>query len=132
MLWHKGWLETRYRLLFVLGFIGLFQGLIHKAGDTPQGIYGVLQFSVPTLVVMACALLAGAGVATQPSFVASKGIHGSTLFTLSLPVSRLRLLSIRAAVGWFEWIGALGLLCCVLWFLHPALRAMVGPGVMLQ
>jgi hypothetical protein len=132
MLWHKGWLETRFRLLFVLGFIVLFQGLLRNAGDTPQGIYGMVQFSIPTLVVMACSLLAGAGAATQPSFVASKGIHGSTLFTLSLPVSRLRLLSTRAAVGWFEWIGVIGSLCGVLWLSHPALRAMVGPGAMLQ
>ena len=132
MLWHKGWLETRYRLLFVLGFVGLFRLLQHKHATTPQGIFAFVQFSIPVLVVMIYALLAGAGVATQPSFVASKGIHGSTLFTLSLPVSRLRLISVRAAIGWLEGIGVIGVFCCGLWFLSPALRAMVGPGVMLQ
>jgi len=65
-------------------------------------------------------------VATQPSFVASKGIHGSTLFTLSLPVTRLRLLSVRAAIGWLEGSGVIAVLCCALWFRSPALRAMVG------
>ena len=94
MLWHKGWLETRYRLLFALGFVGLFQILQHKNGTTPQGIFAFVQFTVPVLVVMTYSLLAGAGIATQPSLVASKGIHGSTLFTLSLPVSRLRLMSV--------------------------------------
>jgi hypothetical protein len=132
MLWHKGWLETRYRLLFALGFVGLFQVLQYKNGTTPQGIFALVQFTVPVLVVMTYSLLAGAGIATQPSLVASKGIHGSTLFTLSLPVSRLRLMSVRAAIGWLEGIGVIGVLCCALWLLSPALRAMVGPGTMLQ
>ena len=132
MLWHKGWLETRYRLLFALGFVGLFQGLQYRNGATPQSIFAFVQFTVPVLVVMTYSLLGGAGIATQPSLVASKGIHGSTLFTLSLPVSRLRLMSVRAAIGWLEGIGVIGVLCCTLWLLCPALRAMVGPGTMIQ
>ncbi len=132
MLWHKGWLETRYRLLFALAFVAFLQILQHKPGASPQGVFGLILFANPMLVVMTCSLLAGAGVTTQPSFVASKGIHGSTLFTLSLPVSRLRLMSVRAAIGWLEAIGVIGVLCCAAWFLSPALRAMVGPGTMLQ
>jgi hypothetical protein len=132
MLWRKGWLETRYRLLFLLGFGACFQILQRRAGDPRQVVFGLLSFAVPTLVIMSCAMLAGTGVATQPSFVAAKGIHGSTLFTLALPVSRFRLLSIRAAIGWFEAIGVVGCLCCGLWFLHPALRAMAGPEAMLR
>jgi len=126
MLWHKGWLETRYRLLFALGFVVLFQLLLHRSSATPQGILGLVLFPNPVLVVMSYTMLAGAGVATQPSFVASKGIHGSTLFTLSLPVTRLRLLSVRAAIGWLEGSGVIAVLCCALWFRSPALRAMVG------
>jgi hypothetical protein len=132
MLWHKGWLESRYRLLFALGFVVIFQLLLQKPIITPQGILAIVQFSIPVLVVMSYTLVAGAGVATQPSFVASKGIHGSTLFTLSLPVTRLRLLSVRAAIGWLEGSGVIGVLCCVLWFRSPALRAMVGAGTMLH
>jgi hypothetical protein len=132
MLWHKGWLETRYRLLVALGFVALFQLIQHKPSATPQGILGLVLFPNPVLVVMSYTLVAGAGVATQPSFVASKGIHGSTLFTLSLPVTRLRLLSVRAAIGWLEGSSVIGVLCCALWFRSPALRAMVGPGTMLH
>lgn len=132
MLWYKGWLETRFRLLGALAFVGLFLSLQHKLGTTPQGIFGLVQFSIPTLVVMICALLAGAGVTTQPSFVASKGIHGSTLFTLSMPVSRLRLLTVRAGVGWLEGMGVIGTLCCAMWFMSPALRAMSSPEEMFQ
>ncbi len=130
MLWHKGWLETRYRLLFATGFVILLLSLQH--GATSQGVMGLVLFSNPTLVVMTYSLLAGAGVATQPSFVASKGVHGSTLFTLSMPVSRLRLMSVRAAIGWLEGAGVIGVLCCALWFLSPALRGIVGSGTMLR
>jgi hypothetical protein len=132
MLWRKGWLETRYRLLFILGFVAFFLALQHKPATTPQGIFAFAQFTIPVLVVMIYAMLAGAGVATQPSFVASKGIHGSTLFTLSMPVSRLKLISVRASIGWLEGMGVIGVLCCGLWFLSPALRAMARPELMLQ
>ncbi len=132
MLWNKGWLETRYRLLFALGFVVLFQLLLQKPSATPQGIAGIVLFSNPVLVVMCYTLVAGAGVATQPSFVVSKGIHGSTLFTLSLPVTRLRLLSVRAAIGWLEGSGVIAALCCSLWFRIPGLRAMMGPATMLH
>ena len=132
MLWHKGWLETRYRLLFALAFVGFLLILQHKPGATPQGVIGQILFINPTLVVMTYSLLAGAGVTTQPSLVASKGIHGSTLFTLSLPVSRLRLMSVRAAIGWLEGAGVIGVLCCAVWFLSPALRSIAGSGTMLR
>jgi hypothetical protein len=132
MLWHKGWLETRFRLLFALFMVTILLAMGIRPMATQQGVTGDVLYSCPVLVVMACALLAGAGVTTQPSFVVTKGIHGSTLFTLSLPVSRLRLLSIRALVGWLEAAGVLGALCGALWLLSPALRVMATPGLMLE
>jgi hypothetical protein len=39
-----------------------------------------------------------------------RDLHGSTLFTLSLPASRLRLMSVRAAIGWLEGAGVIGVL----------------------
>jgi hypothetical protein len=89
-------------------------------------------FGSPTLVLMVCALLGGAGIVTQPSLQATKGLHGSTLFTLSLPASRLRLLAVRASIGWFEAAGVIGALCCGMWLVSPALRAMATPVEMLQ
>jgi len=79
-------------------------------------------FSIPTLVVMVTAMLSGAGIATQPSFQATKGLHGSTLFTLSLPVSRFRLLAIRAGLGWLEMAGVIGTFCCGMWFASSQLK----------
>jgi len=130
MLWYKGWLETRFKLLFLVGFatfLLFFQHSVRNAPTPPGGrnpALGFVLFSTPALVLMLCAILGGAGIATQPSFQASKGLHGSTLFTLSLPVSRLRLLAIRASIGWLEMVGVVGALCCGMWFASPAFRAM--------
>jgi hypothetical protein len=132
MLWHKGWLETRFRLLFTLVFVGILLTFQYSARASPQGIAGIILFSIPVLVIMICAMLAGAGVATQPTLAVTKGIHGSTLFTLSLPVSRFRLLGVRAGIGWLEKVGVIGAFCCAFWFLSPALRLMVTPADMFK
>ena len=138
MLWHKGWLETRFRLLFSLGFttiILVLQYSARTAAPPPGGksaAFGLVMFGSPTLVLMVCALLGGAGIVTQPSLQATKGLHGSTLFTLSLPVSRLRLLAVRASIGWFEAAGVIGALCCGMWLVSPAFRATVTPVEMLE
>jgi len=138
MLWHKGWLETRFRLLFVLGFTTLILGLqysVRTAATPPHGknpALGLILFSNPTLVLMVCAILGGAGIATQPSLQATKGLHGSTLFTLSMPVSRLRLLAVRASIGWLEAVGVIAALCSGMWLVSPAFRAIGTPVEMLE
>jgi hypothetical protein len=138
MLWYKGWLETRFRLLFTLGFTTLILVLQYSAQNAapPPGgksaAFGLVMVSSPILVLMVCAMLGGAGIATQPSLQATKGLHGSTLFTLSLPVSRLRLLAVRASIGWFEAAGVIGALCCGMWLVSPAFRTTVTPVEMLE
>jgi hypothetical protein len=123
MLWYKGWLETRIKLVVtlaaVMGFL-VFMSSLHVGHAKPSivALTGVPRISV----IWICAFLAGAGVATQPSFQATKGLHGSSLFTLSLPVSRFRLLAIRAGIGWLESAAAIGMFCGGLWLLIPALR----------
>lgn len=137
MLWLKGWMETRFRMLFMLGFTLLFFSMMHKAGAAGAGhvdpiLAAVVSYSIPGAVVMICAFMAGAGIATQPSLQASKGLHGSTLYTLSMPVSRLRLLVVRAGIGWLEVAGLIGVLFCELWFGMPVVRGVVKPLQMLE
>lgn len=126
MLWYKGWLETRLRLLLVLAFVG-FVLYIQSSQHSAKSISQTLQNTVPTIVMMFCAMLGGAGIATQPPFQATKGLHGSILLTLSLPVSRLRLVAVRATVGWLEVAGAICLLLGAMWFISPALRTLATP-----
>lgn len=130
MFWYKGWLETRFKLLFLVGFatfLLFFQHSVLNAATPPGGrnpALGFVLFSTPSLVLMLCAILGGAGIATQPSFQPAKGLHGSMLFTLSLPVSRLRLLAIRATIGWLEVAGVVVALCCGMWLVSPLFRTM--------
>ncbi|HEX3569822.1 MAG TPA: hypothetical protein VHU44_03280 [Acidobacteriaceae bacterium] len=132
MLWYKGWLETRFRLLFILAVMGLtvfMQESSRRAHPVSAGKPAMTSFVTLMFieVVLVGAIFGGAGIATQPSFTAQRGVHGSTLFTLSLPVSRRRLLLVRAALGWLEAIAAMTLFCAAMWFALPWLRtAMTG------
>jgi hypothetical protein len=129
MLWHKGWLETRLPLLFSLAFFGIFLIQAHVMGGIkpPDGVKAdpvkVYAITEIFLVATLCGMVAGVGIATQPAFQGAKGLHGSMLFTLSLPVSRLRLLAVRAGLGWLEVAGGIAAMCCGLWIVFPAVRA---------
>ena len=133
MLWLKGWLETRFRLLFMLAFTavplyGMHSAGAHASASSVSGLAaGLASHGIPFFLVFTCAFLAGAGIATQTPFQASKGLHGSTLFTLSMPVSRLRLLVVRAGIGWLETAAVIGILCCEMWLAMPLQRAGVTP-----
>jgi hypothetical protein len=129
MLWLKGWLETRFRLLLMLAFTAVPLYGVHSAGAhaSARSVSGLAAGPISLLVVFACVFLAGAGIATQAPFRASKGLHGSTLFTLSMPVSRLRLLAVRAGIGWLETAAVIGVLCCGIWVTMPLLRGVVTP-----
>jgi hypothetical protein len=123
MLWHKGWLETRWRLLFMLGWQSLFLGSAYLRGVKTMGAFMAIIIGGAFLGGFAPILLAGAGINTQPGFQATRGLHGSMLFTLSLPVSRFRLLAIRAGLGWLEMAALMGAWCCAVWFLFPILKS---------
>jgi hypothetical protein len=138
MLWYKGWLETRFRLLFVFGFYVvslLAMSLVKPPQSSPfarlipqEQLKAFLGFGFATYpVAMASLMLAAAGIATQSSFQQTKGLAGSTLYTLSLPVSRLRLLAVRAVLGWLETAAFIGALCLLMWMAVPQVRAAVKP-----
>ena len=126
MIWYKGWLETRLRLWIALGwmsFLLVFVTLRNVA--PPPGADPVLGLSLMmgSFVTVMCTWFAGAGIASQGSFQFLKGLHGSTQYTLALPVSRLRLLAIRATLGWLLMASMIGIFCCGVWLLAPFLTA---------
>src|ERR1700733_4149853 len=138
MLWYKSWLETRVRLLFVFGFYAVFFAVFAVVKLSPSSPFAVM--SAPDqvraivrlgiaiyAVATACLQLAGAGITTQSSFQQSKGLLGSTLFTLSLPVSRFRLLAVRAGLGWLETAGFISALCVAAWINFSPLWANFKP-----
>lgn len=143
MLWYKGWLETRVQVLLAIGFYAmLFAGLSVirlpassplAAMKAPEQVRTIVRLGFGTYAVaMISVTLAGAGVTTQSFFQQTKGLHGSTLFTLSLPVSRSRLLWVRAGLGWLETVGLVCALCLCVWMIFPQVRITIAPGEMVE
>jgi|SRR5215831_610212 len=108
MLWYKYWLETRWRLVFAFVYaifpvplLILTGRTVHSGPPSEAMLQGFVQF-LGFYWMNTTLLLAGSGIRTQPSIRSQKGLHGSTFFTLSLPVSRVRLFGIRAWIGLLE------------------------------
>lgn len=106
MLWYKAWLETRWRFVFILGSILLVWVTplwLPSTGVSPavaaSRMGRALQLESALLYMFAAIYLAGAGINTQTVYAATTGFNGSMLFTLSMPVSRRRLLMVRAGLG---------------------------------
>src|ERR1051326_1725829 len=125
MLWMKGWLETRWRFAWMLGF-ALVTLLLAVQGDgtrtidvAPARILANLQWNRS---ILAAIQLAGAGIRTQSPFRAKAGLHGATQYTLSMPVSRSRLLAVRALVGFVETAGLVAFMIVCRWTLFPLIR----------
>lgn len=126
MLWLKAWLETRWKVVWILLIGVLVFGLsIGSLGKIPksdtQGLLSAVLTMSAFVAFLAAVMLAGSGIetaSTRPS-ESLKGGEGSTLFTLSLPVSRARLFSVRTATGVLETVGVLALFGVAAWLLLP-------------
>ena len=136
MFWYKGWLETKFKLLLMLGCMVFYLVVFYlmrttaaAPGPRPASVFGL---TATVFTALLYTWLAGAGINTQPSFQATKGLHGSTLFTLSLPVSRIHLLTVRASIGWLEMAGAISAWCYGCWLILPVVRGSVSAVDMLQ
>jgi len=123
MLWIKAWLEIRWRLAFALALaLSPLGGMYFKGMSSPEAVGRAVAFAAMLWVVTAVPL-AGSGIKTQSPLQGTKGLHGSTQFTLALPVSRFRLLSVRAGVGLLAMCGVIMISGTVAWALFPVLRA---------
>ena len=150
MLWYRAWLETRWRFViglallmcsavgFVLVYPAVLKSLPAASAIGASGANGVLGQQIKEAVQLAseyrgyvwlqwfrqnlpqtwtifAALLGTGGLLAQTS-------GGGALFTLSLPVSRTRLLGVRAATGLAE----LFLMAIVPALLIPAVSPLIG------
>lgn len=103
----------------------------------PGGLYStkdaqIVMFGISFFLVFSAIYLAGSGVRTQSSFQMVKGLHGSTYFTLSLPVSRFHLLAMRAGLGLLEMAGINAIVIATAWISFPLVRAGSTPSELLQ
>jgi hypothetical protein len=106
MLCFKAWLEVRWRFVFLVGsilFIWLTPFWITATGvhtTVPAARFWMaIQMGSVLLFIFTAIFLAGSGINTQGMYTFTPGFHGSMLFTLSLPISRQRLLFVRAGLG---------------------------------
>src|SRR5215831_17130778 len=128
MLWKKGWYETRIRLLIVLAVVVVITVLTMSPAPAEAGS-GPLVGATTIPAMLAALLLAGAGVKTQlGGLQRSKGLHGSMYYTLSLPVKRTRLFSVRVSLGLAETAGILALTWSALWLVHAPIRLAIRLG----
>jgi hypothetical protein len=120
MLWYKAWLETRFRALFFMLMMLFSLFLSHYQGQLKLGP-GLL-FILPVFWLMYPVALAGSGIATEAQLQPVKGTQGSIYFTLSLPVSRLRLLVGRVLFGMAEVFAVILVVSLVTAIAFPEIR----------
>jgi hypothetical protein len=129
VLWYKFWLETRSLVLFMVVYAMFpvaLSTLNPRPVNAPQGSLTAVESAVGFFALyysMIPVLLAGSGIKAQASPGTTKGLYGSTYFTLSLPVSRFRLIASRAGIGLLETAGLLALAPGAVWIMFPPLRA---------
>jgi hypothetical protein len=118
----KAWMETRWRLLIPAVYLLIAMALNFR-NSTGGNILMTAWFMLTFLAVS----LGGSGVNSQAPLGLSEGIAGSTQFTISLPVTRLRLLAVRTAVALVETAAATALTAFLIWTLFPATRETTTP-----
>ena len=138
MLWYKNWLETRSRVVFNLimwtGFITfLFYFVVKHDPIDSKFDYEMMSFlaafSLSTFVS-----LAGSGVRTQAGHLRMMPDTRSTVYTLSLPVGRCRLLLMRSALGLLEAAALTVVYAILVWILYlfeKTTRDFTGPLVLI-
>ena len=123
MLWLRAWLETRWRLAYLFGIVLLILVTAESGGGLGSREHAKnLMFMQLIISILAAVNLAGTGITTQSSFRPGRGLQESTYFTLSLPVSRFRLLAVRAALGLLETIGLNAFTIVSAWSLFAMIR----------
>jgi hypothetical protein len=125
MLVMKAWLETRWRLLGGLAF-SIFWLAANYRQVTPATAPKML-IMLGVFLTLGTMILAGSGVKSQSSIGFPEGLIGSTQFTISLPVSRLKLLAVRTVVGMLETLGLVIVMSCLAWSVFPSIRTTATP-----
>jgi hypothetical protein len=109
--------------VFILFAIVIVTERVHSSG----GVRAMLDnMFLPWIMVPL--ILSGAGVHSPSGLRVSRGVHGSAYFTLSLPVSRFRILAVRAATGMIETVGVILIVVPAIWALIPMVRTTASIG----
>ncbi len=99
-MWWKSWMECRFRALLT-GFVMVLYLVAFPLADFKGGLTAWDWYSrfVTVFGALVAVTFAGSGINAQSSWGMLRGFHPSMYFLLSLPVSRLRALLVRAVMG---------------------------------
>jgi len=122
MLLMKAWLETRGRLLFTVIMLGVTIVANYTSGNPGARNARGLLLILGSLLALGALQLAGSGIKSQAPIGFPEGLAGSTQFTISLPVTRLRLLAVRAGFGLLEIVILTVIVSCTAWSQLPWVR----------
>jgi hypothetical protein len=125
MLLMKGWLETRWRLAAAFTYLSICLAINCQSRNSPAANPGRVLVPLGIILAFGSLTFAGSGVKSQAPAGFPEGLAGSTQFTISLPVSRQRLLAVRAAIGMLEAVALAIFIGCLAWGLFPSVRASV-------
>jgi hypothetical protein len=118
----RAWMETRWRLSALAVYLLIALALNYR-NPTGASVLTTAWFLLTFLAVS----LGGSGVDSQAPLGFSEGVAGSTQFTISLPVTRLRLFAVRTAAGLVEIAAVTAITAFFIWTLFPALRDIATP-----
>ena len=124
MLWYKAWLETRWRMMMPVAIVLFVLVTGHNSGRLLPGQRSALNV-LPFFWLFLPLMVAGSGIDTETPFRVMKGVSGSTTFILSLPVSRLRLFTVRLLFGMIATVGFIVGACSLAWLAFPEVSASV-------
>jgi|GEM_PF-3109459 len=130
-MWHRAWIETRWKVVLMLLVNGLIGALL--IDDPASGAVWRQRFGtvLPMIFCVNGIVLAGSGVASQVSQKPGQTVHTSMLFLLSLPITRRRLVLVRQATGALAAMGVVLTTLIGYAVAAPELRAVVSPGIAL-
>jgi hypothetical protein len=118
-MWRKAWLETRWKLALMTLLDAAILTLFLDDGVTAAAWASRLDGPLPLIFLVNAVVLGGAGINTQNAFRPGQALHGSMLYTLSLPVTRRRLVLVRAAVGMLCAAALIATVLLSLWLIAP-------------
>ncbi len=121
-MWYPAWIEVRWRVVLLLA-LNLGIGALLLDDVVPPAVWiRRLDGALPFAFILSAVMLASAGINTRTSFRPGQSVEGAMLYTLSLPISRRRLVLVRSAVGAVASLALIVAGLAGLWLLAPAVR----------
>lgn len=120
-MWQLAWLEVRWRIVLMLcANAAILSVLLDDVVSASVWLRRLDAF--PMLFATNAIVLAGCGVTTHIANKPSQVVHPAMLYTLSLPITRARLVLVRELLGLLSAFAVIGATLLTMWIVAPSLR----------